>query len=40
MEFTFQVITGIKLKELRTEILNISSQGIWLFHDSKEYFLT
>ncbi|SMO36472.1 DUF2442 domain-containing protein [Gracilimonas mengyeensis] len=30
---------GTTISEAKTEITNISSHGIWLFYDSKEYFL-
>lgn len=30
---------GTTTSDHKTEVTNISSHGIWLFHDSKEYFL-
>jgi hypothetical protein len=30
---------GTIISDNKTEVTNISSHGIWLFHDSKEYFL-
>jgi len=30
----------ITLEKNNTEVTNISSHGIWLFHDKKEYFLS
>ncbi len=31
---------GTTISETKTEITNISSHGIWLFHNEKEYFLS
>ncbi len=31
---------GSTISEPKTEITNISTHGIWLFHEGKEYFLT
>lgn len=30
---------GTIISDNKTEVTNISSHGIWLLHDSKEYFL-
>lgn len=30
----------ITLEKNKAEVTNISSHGIWLFHDKKEYFLS
>ncbi len=31
---------GTTISKIKTEITNISSHGIWLFHEGKEYFLS